>query len=545
MSTVAPPPAPLPLGNQAGGAAVALSVVADAKVLDALAAGKVLDAVALMRAAKGVVEAMTADGPVQLKALPGQTLPPIPEGAKLSLLVQNVGGQLRLTLTAVNGRALGQPPVPQQGTAQLPFTGAPVTNTPSQQGASATNAVPVQTHAATPAQPSQQQPAGLTATVIRPAVAPGQAATAGTPTAGLPADLPAGTQITVRIAGISPPGTPPQQPSTPGGGTAAPGHPGLASPAAKPDAAAHQTAPLGQATTAQPAAAQSLAAPRLLPAIVTAHPPGGQAVVQTPVGTLSLPTHDGLPSGTQLSLEISGEPLLPPATSGTAPRPQGLRPDGWPALADATATLKASGDRQALEALLRTLPEIGPRLAANLSIVAGALRSGEWKGLLPESSLKALEKAGRKDVAERLKADVEDLAGKAERPAGGGEWVGFTLPLLFGQVVEPISLYVRRAGGDQTDDPSKSSPGERFLLDFNLTNLGRMQMDGLVRREDKLFDLIIRTDDPLSAEMRRDIIAIFTESGELTGTKGSVAFQSGGRWLELPPDAPTPTEILI
>lgn len=551
MSSIVPPPAPLPVTGTAAGGPVALT--ATGGQLTALPAGTMLEAVAQSRAARGVMTVATADGVVQLKALPGQTLPPIPEGARLLLQVNDQG----VTLLAVNGRPLAGLTLP--GTATLagaPFAGPPagmlpfLGTAPGQAGAP--GAAPGQAGSAlTTPQPgiSGQMPPGtppgLTATMIRPASAQGMLPPAPGPAGafdgGLPPDLPAGTRLTVRIAGIELPGQAPSQtaPATPSM-TAAP-------PAGPQTGAAHPTAtPKATMPQADPAGATVAAAPRLLTATVVAHPPGGQAVVQTPAGTLALPTQADLPVGTRLQLELAGQPEFPPpANAGAAGQPTtGLKPGGWPTLAETMTTLSAAGDRQALDMLMRALPQVGPRLAASIATFAGAMRSGDVRAVLSDGTTKGLEKAGRKDLAERLKGELEQMAKDGGRPVAGGEWAGFTLPLLFGQLIDPIQLFVRRPKGEDGLDPAKGGGGERFLLDFNLSRLGRMQMDGLVRRDDKLFDLIIRTDQPLPPEMRHDILGIFTNAAELVGTKGTVAFQSGARWVELAPDAPPPTEII-
>jgi hypothetical protein len=553
MSTIAPPPAPMPVSGSGGGGAVAVTVIADSGSLEGLPAGTALEAYAQARAAKGVITAATPQGPLLLKALPGQTLPPIPDGARLLFQVLEQGGEMRLALLAVNGRPLGGAPLPGagQGLGQglLPgggamagllrpsFPGGPTQAAPQPgqtPNPAATGLVPSGPAAAA-------GPTGLTATVIRAA-----APTANHPgppssvqTAGLPPDLPAGTRLTVRIAGI----TPPQPPSPPG---APP--PSATSPApASPSHAGLAKLPEGQAAPltagAPPPLPGAAPSPRLLQATVIAHPPGGQAVVQTPAGTLALPTHADLPVGTRLELEVAGPPLPPTNPPASAPRPEGLTKAGWPALTEAMTNLAGSNDRQVLDLLMRNLPQIGPRLAANISLFTNAMRSGDVKAVIGDGAAKGLEKAGRKDLAERLKADLEDLAAESGRSLAGGEWRGFTLPMVFGQIVDPIRLYVRQAGGDD-ETAARGANGERFLLDFNLSRLGRMQMDGLVRREDKLFDLIIRTDAPLPGDMRREILGIFTNASELVGTKGSVAFQAGGRWIEPAPDEPSPTEIL-
>ncbi|MBX9633893.1 MAG: DNA polymerase III, partial [Magnetospirillum sp.] len=248
-----------------------------------------------------------------------------------------------------------------------------------------------------------------------------------------------------------------------------------------------------------------------------------------------------------LTLEVVGKPQLPPPNAALAPaKPEGLTAQGWPAFTQAMDALSAGNQAQAMEQLLRVMPQAGPRLAASMAMFAGAVRSGEARALIPETAARGLEKAGKKELLERLKADLSELAEESGRPVGNGQWQGFTMPFLNGTIVEPINLFIRRTDAEESQRKKGGSGNEqRFVLDLRLTQLGRVQMDGLVRREDKLFDLIIRTDAPLTQETRHGILGIFTNSSELVGTTGSVSFHSGGRWVEFPPDPPPPTRIEV
>ncbi|MCR6629280.1 MAG: DNA polymerase III [Magnetospirillum sp.] len=540
------PPAPptVTVSASGGGGPVALTVLSDAAAVVELLDGALVEGQAQARAAKGMVEVVTADGTLQLKAPPGVQLPPIPPGARLLLQMIGQGADGQVMLLAINGRPLGGATIPAAGSPAQP---------PLQPGAPAglpgpANPLPAPQPGAPAvaigAPPPADSPFGLTATVIRPAQLPGMPAPPGqTPPwpagAGVPPDLPAGTRLTVRIAGIMPmaEGVPGAQPLP---GPASPtGQPG---PTAMPAAGLPPAPPGGIPPTAAPT-------PTLLPGMVTAHPPGGQAVVQTPAGVLAVPTHADLPPGTGLLLEVVGKPLPPlPAAAPTAAAPQGLSPQGWPALSEALDVLATANQPQALEQLLRALPQPDARLAASMAAFAGTLRSGEARALLPENTVRGIEKAGRKDLAARLRGDLEELGREAGQPVAGGDWRAYTMPFLNGGAIEPIRLFVRKAG-DEEGGGGKRGGGKgddhRFVIDLNLSRMGRLQLDGLVRREDKLFDLIIRTAHPLPADMRRDILGIFADAGELVGTKGTVAFQAGGQWVEFPPAPPAPTRIEV
>lgn len=546
-----------------GGGPVAVTVSADsatAQVLDKLADGAVLEGTAAARAVKGAVEIATADGTLQIKVQPGMTLPAFPPGAKLTLQMIGNGANGQLFLVAVNGRPLAGlgtlNPTPTIPGLTLPLPPGPGLSSSQQQGQgnSLAAAAPFGVVPSSAAPPTS--PLGLSATIIRPAQAAGETVqTDHKPpavVAGMPPDLPPGTRLTVRIAGVVlpdgggegldnlpplPPGSVSQgSPAVPGGGPTRP---------AQPTPPQQGGGLVPQITI--PDAPQSPA--RLLPGSVVAHPPGGQAVVQTPIGTLSVPTYAALPTGTQMTLEVVGQPLppLPLPLPPSATAASGLSTQGWPVLAQALDVLANANQPQALEQLLRVMPQPDARLAASMVAFSGALRSGDVRSLLPDTSVRGLEKAGRKDVASRLKADLEGLAEEAGRPLGNGDWRLYTMPMLGGGAIEPIRLYVRKGSGDEGGGKGagNQSNDHRFVVDLNLTRLGRLQLDGLVRRQDKLFDLIIRTDAPLDQDIRRGILGIFTNASELVGTKGTVSFQAGGRWMEFPPAPPAPTRIEV
>ncbi|MCA1909349.1 MAG: hypothetical protein LDL39_13400 [Magnetospirillum sp.] len=543
MSSVLPPSAPtLTLSN--GGAPVVVSAVGDAKALQALDQGGTLEVVTLSRPSRGMLEVMTEQGPLQLKVQPPATLPPLPQGARLLLQV----GESGLTMLAVNGRPMAGLSLPGAG---LPHAAGLVSNAGGQAGPLAPQHAQMQNPMSGGLAPLAQtatsgaappQPLGITATLVRPAQnTPFQGfATPPQPGQMPPANLPAGTQLTVRIAGIDPP------PFQPLAGQAA--LPGQANPAQqgvqqKPSPLPQNLPQMPPSSVLPPLSPTSVAP--VLAGTVSAHPPGGQVVMNTAIGTLAVPAADSVAVGSVMRLEVVGPPQLPASLPAQTPpsRAEGLTPQGWPALSDAMETLSRS-DPQAFDALMRSIPAAGPRLAAAMVAFTGAMKTGDGKGVVGEASTKALEKAGRRDLVDRLKADVSDLAQDSGRVVGGGEWRLHSMPFVHGGMVDAIQLFVRGADADEEKrNAGGTGNDQRFILDFRLTNLGRLQMDGLVRREEKLFDLIIRTGEPLPQQMRMDIMAIFTGASELVGTKGSVAFQAGGRWIDIRTDQTGPTRV--
>jgi hypothetical protein len=573
MTTAIPPAAPPPAPAQTV-AQAALTVVSAAAPdkLAALPQGALLNAVVNAAATQGVIKLVTEAGAITLKVPPNLQLPP---DSQLMLQLTTQNGNAAFKLLAINGR----PVVPAGGPVSplLQPAGTAAALMAALQPGLAGGPLPLATGtagAATPTlsgdtpgvlMPAQQQgPGGLVATVLRPAGGP--AAQTAAPLPGQPplpaglADLTPGTTLTLRIAAVAPPGEPlpasvpaqsvaPTAPSGTGQPTAAQpaaSGPTIPSPQATPTTAAASpsaTPPGAAASSLPPLAGPPAAAPTVpvqLTGEVVAHPAGGNTIVRTPAGLLSLPTATALPPGSAISFEVVGRPVPPAVLQPGLGAPAGLGPQGWPALTEAANAL-ASADPQTFEQAMRGFPQMGPRLATGLALFSGALRSGELRQVLNDGAMRGLERAGRRDVADRLRKEMGELSADSGRPVGGGEWRVYTMPLMMGAEIDPIRLYVRRPPGEVDEDGeggSRKGQEQRFILEVGMTRLGRVQLDGLVTRESKRFDLIVRTYDPLPDEMRRDIGGIFAECGQLTGTKGTVAFQAG-RFVDLPPaDAP-------
>jgi len=490
---------------------------------------------------------------------------------------QQAGGGFVLRLAAINGRATAGTPATTLTTAPggaglLPLPAAPVPTAVNPNGGALSTAGPQPGHPlGTPGQAGLSTPTvapalladglpGLTATVLRPGAAPqpggsgglvqpGTANPLATMAAGGPIPSPGlasasavptawttlapGTQLPLRLAEA--------RPAENSGLPAAPAPPGAMPGPAAAGATAPTAAPTGTAASLAP---PSPSAPLILTGRVLANSiPGGGALVQTEAGLLSLPSGLSLPVGGMVRLEVVGPPLPPPPAP--APLAPGLGTGGWPALSEALELLTRS-DLRTAEVLLQAIPQSGPRLAAALAQFAVAIRQGESRLPGGESTQRGLDKIGRHDLAERLRGDLKSLSEEAVRPKGAtGEWQTLTMPFLNGAQIDPIRLHVQTPQQDEENRRGGSGGEKRFILDVEMSRLGRIQFDGLVLRESKRFDLIVRTRQPLDSVICRDIAGIFAECAQLTGIKGGVSFQAGRAFVELPPSPPAAATSLM
>lgn len=338
-------------------------------------------------------------------------------------------------------------------------------------------------------------------------------------------DLPRGATVALKILTVTPPPAsvqPPQiQPRQPG----------------QPDGGAGQ----GQAGTGNPPPAP---APGDLPSDLSPDTPilrgtvagstvQGQPILATRQGMLALNVPASLPQGTKVTAALANPAEV---TQAAAPLPtDGLAPVSerdWPAMRQLMAVL-AAADPAMARSMLATMPQPNRKLTAALTFLLSAMRGGDARGWLGEDASSTLEKSGRDDVLARLEKDFESLKRDAAEPLPG-DWRPYTLPMMDANGPKPIRLHIHPLAGDEEggEGKEKAKPGSRFLIDVEMSRLGPMQLDGLVRPNH--FDLILRSHVALPPDLRVELIQVFADSVRAVGYTGGLSFQSGAKsWVKL------------
>ncbi|MGF1630226.1 MAG: hypothetical protein ACFCUT_12210 [Kiloniellaceae bacterium] len=254
--------------------------------------------------------------------------------------------------------------------------------------------------------------------------------------------------------------------------------------------------------------------------LVTAISSGGQPILHTPLGTLTLDTRAALPPGTSLALEIAL-----PVTSGTTTAP--VLASTWPSLGSLEEALLHGLPAGQAEAVARALPQVGPRLASGMLFFLAALNQGNIAGWLAKAGA-AAGQSERAGLYETLGREFAGLSRTIETAAG--EWRFVSLPLWSDQGLRELRCYFRHQehGGRQGEDGEKAT---RFVLELELKRHGELQLDGLVRPQ--LFDLVLRSRRPLPALVRGDLLALFEETNAIAGYNGRLVFRASGDWPQL------------
>lgn len=360
---------------------------------------------------------------------------------------------------------------------------------------------------------------------VAPAVPGAPAAPAAPP--------PQGAAAYAAISRFTQPAAPPATPAA--SGTAVPFTPfaphGLqtsAVPVPGAPAAPGSPPPGAQAVPAAPPApsAPQPAAPALgsLGGLVIGRTVLGQPTLKTDAGFVALDLRAPLPVGTRVVAEVLAR--MPPEAG--APPPPGFAGASPITTLDTLVRGLAAADPEAAVRVVAQLPQPGPQVLANLAAAMAAVRGGDAQAWLRLGELpqRTRDDARVGKVAQRLAEDLHEASAATQRPAS--EWRVYPLPMFAGGQVERIQMLVRRAP-EPDDEAAKSGrrrgDDTRFLLDFTLSNLGAMQIDGLVSRAARNLDLVVRTHAALPGEMPREMQGLFAAAMTGIGYAGSLSFR--------------------
>lgn len=249
-------------------------------------------------------------------------------------------------------------------------------------------------------------------------------------------------------------------------------------------------------------------------------------MMQTPAGTI--------PPGTQVQLlplmQQAHHPAMQPASSSLpAPAFELMGGWTWPAFDEAAQILaQAAAHDPAVQVLNAILPRPASpaQMTPALLFFIAAVQSGDMPGWMGDKAINTLRREGLRgaDALGRLTRDFSGLSKMQTEPLSQ-DWRGMAIPMLVQGEIQKIYLYYRHQGGEREEDGEESKErSTRFIFDLNLSRLGDVQLDGLMKG--RRLDLILRTHAPFShamqATMRRKYLDVL-EAGSLSG---DLAFQT-------------------
>lgn len=262
----------------------------------------------------------------------------------------------------------------------------------------------------------------------------------------------------------------------------------------------------------------------------------GEVLIQTPLGIIKLPLGalGGSPAlpGTQLLFNITGmkpSPMLmqamTPMQSSGPLMPLADLSSSWPSLQQLYSLIQSQAP-QLMNDLQQKLPQSGERLASSLLFFASILTSGDVGKWLGQRITSTVEQLGRGDILKKMGSEFTMLS-KAFAEPPPGNWQMLYFPLMHGGELQQVRMYLKR-DGNKKDGDAKKQASTRFVIEVGLSALGDMQLDGFVKQiENKMvFDLIVRTLQPLEKEDEQAILGIYNQAAQMTGFIGNLGFQN-------------------
>lgn len=283
--------------------------------------------------------------------------------------------------------------------------------------------------------------------------------------------------------------------------------------------------------------AQSTLVPGTMPATVVGTEKSGELVLHTPLGTLKLPSSVDLPTGSQVTLELVAlkNPTAPtsPALASNLPLPPALASVSelshqWASLSALVSALAKIDPQAAQHIIQNVMPQTGPQMTGGVMLFLFALRGGDIRQWLGAKPINQLEQSGHGELVRKVTSEFNALrTAFLEQPSQS--WQMVFVPLAHGEELHQARLFIKRDKEKEKNEGKKSAADNtRFVLEVELSELGNLQMDGLVRKKEEqvFFDLYIRSMNEFSHDMQHDIHEIFNKTAQMTGFKGTILFQA-------------------
>ncbi len=200
-----------------------------------------------------------------------------------------------------------------------------------------------------------------------------------------------------------------------------------------------------------------------------------------------------------------------------------LLPGAWPVMDEVLQTLT-----QHVPALAQAVTNVAPNAAGGAAQMTpaamffiAAIRSGDLGSWLGDKALEVLRREGKGNLLSRLGSEANALTRMGAEPASTADWRGMTIPMMWQNEMQKIALYYKRDEGSSEEQESKGG-NTRFLFDLNLSHMGKVQLDGLLRGT-KL-DLIVRTGQSFSQAMQQEMRRLYTGALEQAQMSGELSF---------------------
>ncbi|MEZ5691350.1 MAG: hypothetical protein R3D71_06775 [Rickettsiales bacterium] len=287
--------------------------------------------------------------------------------------------------------------------------------------------------------------------------------------------------------------------------------------------------------------------------VVSTHPNNG-TVIHTDIGYIRVQGGINIPVGSEIFFSIdeannTDNLTTPIVTTPSSPLTFNQLARSSGSLSNIFTLLLSNSSAEALNFINSNIPTIGNpsgdatnqlgnqhNILSPIVNLVVAMKDGDFRRWLGEANYRWLQNNGHGDLIRNAESEFSTLSRYfLQQPSH--QWQSLFFPIAVDGELQQVRLFTKRDNKQKEKDGRKINEEDtRFILEVNLTQLGAMQMDGFVKRDDDdiNFDLIIRSYKNIDKEVQENIISIYNNIGELTGYKGSISFQEVREFSVIP-----------
>lgn len=179
---------------------------------------------------------------------------------------------------------------------------------------------------------------------------------------------------------------------------------------------------------------------------------------------------------------------------------------------------------QALSVLTPSVAQPAQKAGSAMLFLFSALQGGSLQGWVGNGADKL---SAQHKILQALEQSLKDaVSPKLVQNTPTGDWRAYNIPMQTQESAVPISLYVQDNLAHKENDAEehgKKNAVTRFVFEFDLTRMGEIQIDGLMRERN--VDIFIRTRQELGPDMKRMVRSVYLDALEQSSLTGDVAFQ--------------------
>ncbi len=268
------------------------------------------------------------------------------------------------------------------------------------------------------------------------------------------------------------------------------------------------------------------------------HRSGERYVLQSPVADL--------PAGAQIQVQIletvpiqqtqvTTSVSFPPLT------PQYLiTPEPWAILQNIQQSLTQVSPPIA-QTFTANLPNASTpsQLAPAALFFLAAMKSGDLQNWLGDKIIETLKRTDKGSLITRLGQELNGIA-RLNTESANQEWRVLSLPLAWqNEIQKVVTYYKKEESAHNTEDENNNGGKTRFVMDLNLSVIGKLQLDGLYQdqADQKRLDLILRSEQTFSQAMKQEMRILYKNAMDETEITGELSFLGQDEsWVFITPD---------